>query len=221
MAFKIVGTTSAVEVDSHTDKALLVNKRAPAIGSLGAYSGGTVTGAITATLGAASNLFYFRWTDATRFAVIERIAVNAVVVSAVTTSVPFDLAVFFGTGFTVAPSANQTAATITGRNMKRRTSFGTTLVSGIFSCTTAGMTGATIVLDTQPLARICGTSGTAVNTQFFSPPPVELWRPRDSGDYPLVLAQNEGLVIQNPLAGPATGTFACSFTVAWNEVAAY
>lgn len=220
MSFKIVGTTSAVEVDSHADKALYVSKRPVAIGALGAYSGGAVTGAIAATLAANSNLFYFRWTDATRFAVVDRIAVNAVVVSAITTSVPFDLALFFGTSFTVSGSANNTNATITGRNMKRRTSFGTTLVTAIQTCTTAGMTGATITLDTQPLARISGTSGTAINTQFYAGP-VELWRPRDSGDHPIVLAQNEGLCIQNPLAGPASGTFTIAVTISWSETAAY
>jgi hypothetical protein len=145
-----------------------------------------------------------------------------VVTGTITTSVPYDLEMFFSGSYTVSPTTSITAATLTGRNAKRRTSHGTTLMGGIWTLTTvaAGITGQTLANDAQALRRVSGASGTVIGTQFFGGAMVALWE-QDSRQHPLILAQNEGLTIQAPLAGPATGTFRVSISLEWQEVAAY
>jgi len=134
--------------------------------------------------------------------------------------VPYNLQLFFARGFTVSPTTHiGTTATLSGGNAKLRTSMGTSLMGGIWiqDTTAGGMTGQTLGNDTDALATIGGASGTVIGTQFFGTNPASLW---DDGvdEHPIVLAQNEGLTIQAPLAGPATGTFQVVVSVDWQEV---
>lgn len=78
--------------------------------------------------------------------------------------------------------------------------------------------GAVFTKDTQALARISGATGTVIATQFFGAGPSELIK-CDRGDE-IELGENEGLVIQAPLAGPATGTFRVAVNLRWYEVSA-
>lgn len=225
MAVKLVGTTSTTEVDSSTDKALFVQVRPPAFGALGAYSKALTSGLIVATGSANAVIWSMRWTDATRFCLVERVRVGACVTGTITTAVPYNLSLYFSGSYTVSPTTSiGTTATLTGRNGKRRTNMGTTLLGGMWVLGTAaaGLTGQTLTNDTDPLATIAGGTGTAIGTQIFGSNPGSLWdSTSESGSHPLVLAQNEGITIQAPLAGPATGTFQVSVAVDWMEVAAY
>lgn len=209
-----------------TDGNLRVNDRCPAFGSLGCYNKAVGTGSIVATGAVNAVLWTMRWVDGTRFCLIERVRAAAVVTGTITTAVPYQLNMYFARSYTVSPTTNITAATFTGNNAKRRTSMGTSLLSsagaGMWVDTTAaaGITGQTYTLDTDPLAAISGNSGTVVGTQFFGPNPANLWDD-NVNSHPLVLAQNEGLAINAPFAGPATGTFVVLISVDWMEVAAY
>lgn len=225
MSVKIIGTTSGVELDIDSDKHVPVVTRPPAFGALGAYSKGLTTGQIAATGAANAVIWAMRWTDATRFALIERVRINAVVGATITAAVPYNLQLFFSRGFTVSPTTSiGTTGTFTGSNGKRRTSMGTSLMGGmwILGTVAAGLTGQTLGNDTDPLGVIVGASGTAIGSQFFGVGmPCDLWGAEAAINHPLILAQNEGLAIQAPLAGPATGTFAITVDVDWTEVAAY
>jgi hypothetical protein len=206
-----------------TDGNQRVQIRAPAFGALGAYSNSLTSGSIVATGSANAVIWALRWTDATRFCLIERVRVAAIVDSTITTAVPYNLQLFRSRGFTVSPTTSiGTTATLSSNNAKRRTSMGTSLMGGIWILGTAaaGLTGQTLGNDTDAFATIIGNSGTVVGTQFFGTNPTNLWD--DNVDaHPLVLAQNDGLAMQAPLAGPATGTFRVSVSVDWMEVAAY
>lgn len=194
--------------------------------ALGRYSVATATGAIVATGSADALIWACRWTSAVARCLIERIRVNAVVTGTITTAVPYDLAAYFATAFTVAPTTDATAATLSGRNGKRKTSgVDTTLMGGIYTLTTvaAGMTGQTYTLDTQPLARISGATGTAIGSQFFGVGmPADLIRYKrdayDRNENGIVLEAGEGLAIRAPLAGPATGTFRVCVNCDWREI---
>ena len=72
-------------------------------------------------------------------------------------------------------------------------------------------TGAVYTLDSHPIARISGATGTVIATQFFGTAPASLL------DKPIILRQNEGLAIRAPLAGPATGTFRVAVNMDWRE----
>jgi hypothetical protein len=183
----------------------------------GIYSIGVATGAIVATGGANAVIFTCRWTDTSRWCVIERLRVNAVVTGTITTAVPYDLGAYFVSAYTVAPTTSAASPTLTGRNQNRRTG-GTATALEIYTLTTvaAGITGQTMTADSQPLALISGATGTVIGTQFFGGMATLL----DSNDDhpPIILAANEGLSIQAPLAGPATGTFRVAINMDWHEI---
>lgn len=223
---EITGTSSGTKVDVNADRAMLVEVRPPAFGSLGVYNNAMNTGSIAATLGANSDLWSLRWTDATRLCLIRKLSVSAVVNAAITTGVQFDLAAFFARSFTVSDSnANSsTTATTSGSNDTLRTSMGTSLIAAndIRIAGTGGFTAGTRTLDTNPLGRILGWTGTAAGTFIFnSTGLIPLIDRTGAGQMPVVLAQNEGIVIRNPVAGPATGTFVITVNVDWQEAASY
>ena len=187
---------------------------------LGRYSIATATGAIVATGSAAAVIWTCRWTDASIKALIKRIRVNAVVTGTITTAVPYDLEAYFVTGYTVAPTTSIATATLTGRNGARRAAYGTTLMGGVYTLTTvaAGITGQTFTADAQPLARLSGASGTVIGTQFFGVGMPATLLDDENGRNPIILGENEGISIQAPLAGPATGTFRVAVNLDWEEV---
>ena len=188
---------------------------------LGAYSIGMATGLIVATGAADALIWTCRWTDTNKRAVIERLRVNAVVTGTITTAVPYDLAAYFASGFTVAPTTSITAATLTGRNAARRTAYGATLMNGIWVLTTiaAGITGQTFTLDNQPLGRVSGASGTVIGTQFFGGMATLIDSQQDpENERPVILAADEGIAVRAPLAGPATGTFRVNVNLDWREI---
>lgn len=183
---------------------------------LGKYSIATATGLVVSTGSAGAVIWTCRWTDAAVIALIERIRVNAVVTGTITTAVPYDLEAYFVTGYSVAPTTSVASATLTGRNAARRTAYGTTLMAGIYTLTTvaAGITGQTFTADAQPMGRLAGASGTVIGTQFFGGPKDLI----NAKDDPIVIGANEGISIQAPLAGPATGTFRVAVNLEWREV---
>jgi hypothetical protein len=213
---------TATNLASDKDGNLLVYSRGAAMTGGGAYSIGTATGNVAATSSAGAVLFSMWWPGtAGKLALIENIRVAGVVTGTITTSVPFNLSVWMARSFTADYSTNNSTATLTTNNAKRRTSFPTTLMTSVNTLTTvaAGMTGATSTLDAQPLCTVCGATGTVIGTQFFGGP-VWLWN-ATSGQHPITLAALEGVIVTAPLAGPASGTYACSFSVDWTETTDY
>lgn len=188
-------------------------------GTTGSYSLSQTSGVIVATGSAAAVIWSFQWASATHQAMIERVRVASSVVGTITTSVPYQLALFFNTAFTVAPSVSATAAVLTGRNCARQTSMPTTQLTNASILTTAaaGMTGQTLTADTQAIGAMVGASGTVIGNQFFGGM-ATLWDSNaQSGAHPLILAVNEGLTVTAPLAGPADGTFAVVVNIDWSE----
>ena len=216
------------QIKLDTDGNQRIVTRCPAFGALGAYSKALTTGAMTATQAGNAVIWAMRWADATRLCLVERIKVAAIVVSAVTAATEYDLQLFLSRGFTVSPTTNiGTTGTFSGGNAKRRTSMGTSILNGsggmwILGTATAGLTGQTLGNDTDPLATMFGgcVATAPAGAQFYAPNPTNLWDAQVQG-HPIVLAQNEGLAIQAPLGGPATGTFRVHVSVDWMEIAAY
>jgi hypothetical protein len=208
-----------LEVDS--DLHVPVTLRTTALGSGGMHRVvlSSASG-ITATLGANSNVGSFRWMSSTYLAVITSIRIQAVVLSTITTSVPFDLSVFFARSFTVSDTGGSGA--VGSQAMKVNPATPGSLLADLRVSTTAALTAGTRTLDTDPLARVVGASGTVIGNQFFSgvnPAPIFLRTLHT--EYPIVLAANEGIVFQSPLAGPATGTFAIIYELNWIETTSY
>ena len=80
MAIQIQGNGGAIaEVDGTSFRALRITPRPFDHGSLGHYSYGGFTGILPAALAANSEVFQFRWTDATRLCIINEIKIAAAV----------------------------------------------------------------------------------------------------------------------------------------------
>lgn len=197
--------------------------RPPDHGSLGAYAYGGFTGILPAALAANSEIFQFRWSDATRLCIINEVKISASVSTTFfAAGVPVQIDLVKATTWTVAGSGG-TRPTIAAL-MKKRTSMGASLVaaSDIGIATTAALTAGTKTLETTSLASLAaaGPITASLNGQILAPGTI-LFRPEASdGQHPLCLVQNEGFVIRS-VAVPATGTWTASISIDWTELAAY
>jgi hypothetical protein len=213
MPVQLAGTSANAEVETGS-KALRITPKPIDYGALGIFSIAGVSGAMAAALGANSPIFSFRWTT-TNIAVLKKL-----VISAGNTATAFAAGVITFNAFVArsfsASDTGGTAATLTGNNQKLRTSMATTTVGDIRWSSTATLTAGTRTKDANPFASLSTSIPAVAGTPLIIPS--ELFAPRP-GEYPLVLAQNEGFVVEATV--PATGTWTFSLTAQWEELAAY
>ncbi len=221
MGVVVSGSSSGNGWEVDSGNIAKVNPRPPAFGSLGYYRLTAQTSAITTGTAANTNLFCARWTDATRFALIQSIRVSCIASAAIGTSVPFDLAVFFVRSWTVSPSGGSSVS-ISSNNQKLRTSMGSSLFGAIQISTSGAVTIGSSTVDSSPIGVVSGTTGTTAGTQTFTVAnPQPLFLRANEDQHPIVLAQNEGVTIQNPLVFPASTSLIITVMMEWGEVSAY
>lgn len=216
MAAQLVGFGGAVaEVDSTNNRALRAVLRAIDPGALGQYKFALKSGLMAAGLAANSPIVSFRYSGAA-ICTVRRITFSAGVnTTAFALGVAqFDL--FAARTFTASDSGG-TAATLTGNNGKLRTSYASTAVADFRCSSTAALTPGTRTLDAQGMESLVRSiaASTALDiinpgTEFFKALP---------GDQRLVLATNEGFVIQATV--PATGTWNFAVGVEYDELASW
>lgn len=224
MAIQIQGNNGTIlEVDGTTFRALRMTPRPVDHGALGAYCYGGFTGILPAALAANSEIYQFRWADATRLAVIRKIRISACVSTTFfAAGVPVQLDLVKSTGWTAAGTGG--TAITPAALLKRRTSMGATLVAAgdMRIATTAALGAGTKTLETLALSTLVapGPITASLNGQII-PPGTILWQAEvGDGEHPLVLAQNEGFSIRS-VAVPATGTWTVAIAVDWAEVTGY
>lgn len=185
-------------------------------GLTGSYTKTLVSGTMAAGLAADAPIFSFRYTG-TGTAVVKRIAISAADSGTAFTAGFGYFNLFFARGFTASDTGG-TAGTLTGNNGKLRTSFGTTAVGDMRIGSTGTLTAGTRTLDSSPIASLVegfiATAGTGITVGYEN-----LWNAQNAGDYPIVLANNEGLVIQANV--PATGTWQFAVQIEWDEYSSY
>lgn len=230
MAIQIQGNAgTVVEVDGTTFRALRVVQKPPDYGTLGAYRFSVVTGTLAAALAANAVVFSARWGDATRFALITQLRARFMPLTPFTAATltdhsSFDM--FIGRTFTAAHTGG-TGLTLTGNSFKMRASMGSTLFSDLRIATTAALGGGTITLDPHPvegsLRKGNRVNPAAATEETIMPTTDGLDMDLDvaSGDHPILLAQNEGVIIRNRTVWPAAGTGILKVSMAWSELAAY
>jgi len=224
MSIQIQGNGGVIqEVDGSTFRAARVVSRPVDHGALGAYSVGLISGVIPAALAANSEIFQFRWSDATRLCVVRKIKISAAVSTTFfAAGVPIQIDLVKATGWSAAGSGGTrvTPAAL----LKRRTSMGSSLIaaSDIGISSTAALTAGTKTLETVALSTLvaAGPITSSLNGSIIVPDTI-LWQAEVAdGEHPLVLATSEGFVIRS-IAVPATGTWTAAITVDWAEVTAY
>ena len=182
-------------------------------GAFGSYAKGLQSGFIAAGMSAAAPVYAFRYTGA-QLCLVRRVRMSACnIATAFAAGVArFDL--FAARSFSASDTGG-TAATLTGAVGKLRTSMATTAIGQAMIATTGANSAGTRTLDADPLASLLGgvvaTAGIGI-----VPPNTPFWESRP-GEQTLVLANNEGFVIQGTV--PATGTWALAVSVEYDEVA--
>lgn len=223
MALQIAGANGTVAQANVEQLALRVEARPFDTSGGGQYAYGGFTGILPAALGANSEIFQFRWTDATRFAVIRKIKISAAVSTTFfAAGVPVQIDLVKATAWTVQGTLGTgiTPAAL----LKKRTSMASTLVASgdMRIATTAALGAGTKTLEGVSLSAIAapGPITASLNGQIIAPGTILFQNEVGDGDYPLVLAQNEGFVIRS-VAVPATGTWTAAIEVQWSEVTSY
>ena len=215
-----VNNTTAAEVEVNT-KAVRTVIRPDDYGSLGIYAVGGASGTMAAALAAATDIFQFRWTSTTNFALIKLVSISIGDVVAMTTAQAGAVSLFKATSWTADGSGGTTLTPAAGQN-KLRTSMGSTLVGAIRISSTAALTAGTKTLDTTALSEIAFGITTGAGAQWL--PLADLFR-SNAGDHPFILSPQatnfEGFVIQNSILMGAGGTFTFAVKVVWEELAAY
>ena len=226
MAIQVQGSSGNIpEVDT-SFKALRASGRPLDHGSLGHYRLGMTSGTIAAALAANGELFQFRWTDATRLCVVQKVLISAGANVAATAAGLVNLDLVIARSWSAAGTGG-TAATITGNNQKNRTTgMGTTLLGEARCASTAALGAGTKTLDSQAIGNVfvgVGTGAITTSHRLQLVDKIDLMEiDADMSTHPVVLAQNEGLVIKNGATiWPAAMTWGFSVTVVWAEVAAY
>lgn len=223
MALQIQGNGGVIADVSTEHRAMRFEPRPVDASGLGHYSWGGATGILPAALGANSEIWQFRWADATRFALIRKIKISACVTTTFfAAGVPVTIDLIKSTGWTVAGTGG--TAITPAATIKKRTSMASTLlVAGDMRiATTAALGAGTKTLEANSLAAMVapGPITASLNGQIIAPGTI-MWQAEvGDGEYPLVLAQNEGLSIRS-VAVPATGTWQATVDIQWAEVSAY
>jgi hypothetical protein len=221
------GTSGALQgVGNQSGSPAHVTIKPVPVGLLGTYRLATVTGTMSAALAASAQFFYMRWTDATRLCVIHSVQVDfqALTLFTANTLVDFGFDLIKAT----AVSAGGGSTAIPGSSCSKMMP---TMGASLFGATdirrsdTGALTPITTV-DAFPIAMSIGdpqrvNPAAATEEQRVNDPTLRYQPNVLAGEHPLVLGQNEGLVLRNRVVWPAAGTGVFKIEVAWSEVTAY
>jgi len=197
MAIQILGADGSTtqQLDS-TFQASRVTLRPCQVTSY--VSVGAQTGLIT-TVAANGAIFSLR-NLSSNLLLVRRVGVKFVCTTAFTTAQRVDYGLMAARAFTASDTGG-TAIALTGNNCKVRTSLGTLTSVDCRIATTGALTAGTKTLDTNTVAQDSGWIG-AIGASFGA---ADNLLSQASGDYPVVLAQNEGFNIMNLTLMGATG----------------
>lgn len=176
----------------------------------GAYSKGMISGTMAAGLAANSPVYSFRY-GGTGLAVVKQIRISAANAGTGFAVGVGNFSLYFATAFTASDTGG-TAGTLTNNNGDLRTAFPAMGVSDIRIASTATLTAGTRTLGTDALTNLMFPTSATASISLVSPAVIYNIPP---GDYPMVLTNNEGFVIQATV--PATGTWTFTVTVDWEE----
>jgi hypothetical protein len=224
MAIQLQGNGGTVaEVDGTSFRAIRSTLKPLDYGSLGHYNWGGFSGILPAALAANSEIFQFRWADATRLAVIHAIKISACVSTTFfAAGVPVQIDLIKSTAWTVAGTLG--TGITPAATLKTRTSMGSALLAAgdMRISTTAALGAGTKTLEANSLRSIVapGPITASLNGQIIPPGTYIFNADPESGEHPIVLVQNEGLSIRS-VAVPATGTWQVAIDIRWAEVTAY
>jgi hypothetical protein len=215
MAVVILGPSGdPVKVDK-THNSGAVSVRPMDHGSNGVYRASALTAIVTPGLAANVEVFQFRWTDATKVCLVQKVTMDGFGnTSPAFTAGLVTLQMAVCRSWTAMGVAG-TVITTSSNSVKIRTSHATSTVSDVRTASTSGVSSGTKTIDSTQIggmvAAVSGVLGESL-------PAKTLFDTLGYG-HPLVLDQNEGINIRATI--PGSGQWQCGFTVHWTEATAY
>ena len=215
MAIQTQGTTGNVmEVDT-TFKAARMSVRPQEV--LGWNSIGSQTGNLTG-LAALAPIFAFRNLGANPI-VVRRIGLAVIIGTGFTAAQFVDYGLMIARSWTASDTGG-TAIAVTGSNCKHRTSLATPTSVDCRIATTVALTAGTRTLDSNNISQLGGIA-LASTLSAVVPNSLNNLLQHDTGEYPLVLAQNEGLIVQSITAMAAGGILKALVNMEFAEAVSY
>lgn len=218
MAIQVQGDNGTVlGVGGAAFKAAHVHLKPIEYGALGHYRA-TVKVILSPDQAANSRLFELRNAHAANLVIPTRLTVTALPVGPVATPYLFEMACFRCSSFTAVDDTSTSTATVAALKSSGMSPAGAQVRYLTAAGAAAGMTGGSLTKTTLPMASLIAWMASASATSM---PVTREWL-RHVDEHPPVYGQNEGLVIENVLAGPAVAnavlvTVDCS----WAEATAY
>lgn len=174
--------------------------------------------ALIASQGANSCLFELRNAHTTNRVIIHEVGIAWFQTANQTAAIENSLDLYKVTGFTVLDTTN----TVTLTSSKMRTPQNATSVTlrGVtVAGAAAGMTGGTKTKDSAPLRQVPLWLLASIPTGGAVPSASTLYQPPAAyGERPLILAPDEGIVIENRVELGAASGASAYFSVAWSEL---
>ena len=195
-------------------------KHSPLGRPYGHYAVAVQTGAIAAGASADSEVMQFRWDTSGKLAIITEVTVTGMRATTAFAVGVITLKATIARAYTVNGSGG-TALGFTGDNAALRTNMADSAVSDFRIATTAALTAGTAVLEDNDIGQITthSSGGFSAATPIIGSiylPTTTLFRADiQNGQYPLVLASDEGFVVRATV--PATGVWTLGLLVKWAE----
>ena len=214
------GVAGGSTIVDPTFQTIRVNNHPPEI--LGAYSMSMVSGNLTVIAAGSTSVpvsvFSMRWAPpvSTRLCMIRRFEIGFNTITAFSAAQSLQYNVVVARNFSVNQSGGTIASFAQTNTGKLRTSMPTSGFAGggsINMATTTALAGTSFTVDSQYLASINGTS-TTIGTSIPMTPVFQ----QQTGDYPLILANNEGIIISNGQVMGATGVGNLIVNIEWFEL---
>jgi hypothetical protein len=223
MAILVIGNGGTVlDVDSDT-RAVRVTARPMNYGKLGAFRLGSSSGTLPASLAANSELVHFRWTDAMNVCIFHKFSLNVVALADATDAALVAINLFVARNYTANGLGGFTASAVTP-SLKMDTTSGASVIQDLRTATIVALTVGARTLDANPIATIgfgIGTATAATMLDRTLVPTTSMLSSTDGG-MPVVLAQNEGLVLRTGTnAFPAGLTWRFMVQLMWFEAARF
>lgn len=216
MAVQIQGNKALIAGQESETGNLLARPIWPNIGSNGAYRIGMVTGIISVGIAAGAIIAAARWTHASKLCVLTKVHVQGFTITPPTTAQAWGFDAVIGRSYT-ANHTGGTAISLSGNNTKKRTSHATSSFGDMRIAGTAALGGGTVTLDNDPLGAARRWELVGAATVQHLPVILDLdWR--DIVSHPIILAQDEGILIRNSLLTAATMTYQAIVSLEWLEV---
>jgi hypothetical protein len=168
-------------------------------------------------------VFSFRWNPSTttNLCMIRRVEVGFATTTAFTAAQSVQYSMQIARSFTASDTGGTSLSLAQANTGKMRT----TMPSSAFTSTgniqiasTGAMSAGTRTLDSYPIAYAAtfGPAASAIPTVM----PITAMYQHQSGDYPLILANNEGFIVSNVIAMGAAGIINLTVNVEWMELSA-